>query len=56
MNGEGPIEDDGGTVLRGRTLAHAAADAILRERGGQIEAQSSGDHSHVEVTVRAVLI
>jgi hypothetical protein len=32
------------------------ADAILGARGGQIETRSSGDHSRVDVTVRAVLI
>ena len=51
VNGEGPIDDDGGGVLCGRTLAHAVANAILRERGGRIEVRSSGDHSRVEVTV-----
>jgi signal transduction histidine kinase len=51
VNGEGPIEDGGGGVLCGRTLAHAVADAILRERGGRIEVRSSGDDSRVEVTV-----
>jgi signal transduction histidine kinase len=56
VDGEGPIEDDGAAALRGRTLAHAVADAILRERGGKIEARSSGDRSRVMVTVRAVQI
>ena len=54
--GEGPIEEDAGGALRGRTLAHVAAEAILRKRGGKIEARLSDDPSRVEVTVRAVLI
>jgi signal transduction histidine kinase len=56
VEGERPIEEDGAAVLRGRTLVHAVAAAILRERGGQIQARSSGDRSRVEVTVRATLI
>ena len=56
VDGEGPIEDDGTAALRGRTLAHAVADAILRKRGGEIEVRSSGDRSGVAVTVRAVQI
>ena len=56
VDGVGPIGDDEAAVLSGRTLAHAVAGAILRERGGQIETRSAGDHSRVEVSVRAVLI
>jgi signal transduction histidine kinase len=56
VSGESPIEEDVGAALRGRTLAHAVAEAILRERGGQIETRSSGDDSRVEVTVRAALV
>jgi signal transduction histidine kinase len=56
VDGESPIEVDPGTALRGRTLAHSVAEAILRERGGRIEEQPSDDHSRVEVTVSAALI
>ncbi len=54
VEGEGGIEEDASGALRGRTLAHAVAAAILRERGGRIDTRSSGDRVRVEVIVPAV--
>ncbi len=54
IDDESKFEDVAGGALRGRTLLHAVADAILRPRGGQIAIRSLGAGNRVELTVPAV--
>lgn len=51
VDGEAECEADPGSALRGRTLLHAVADAILRPRRGQIAAHPLGPGTRVELTV-----
>jgi nitrogen-specific signal transduction histidine kinase len=53
VDDESKIEDVAGGALRGRTLLHSVADAILRPRGGQIAIRSLSVGNRVELTVPA---
>ncbi len=55
VDDESKFEDVAGGALRGRTLLHAVADAILRPRGGQIATRSLGAGNRVELSVPAAL-
>jgi signal transduction histidine kinase len=53
VEGEGPLEEPGGAVLRGRALSHAVAQAIIQERGGKAAVSAQGGGSRFEVIVPA---
>jgi len=53
VDGEAECEADADSALRGRTLLHAVANAILRPRRGQIAVHSLGSGNRVELTVPA---
>jgi len=53
VDGEAAVEADADSALKGRSLLHAVADAILRPRRGRIEIHSLGSGNRVELTVPA---
>ncbi|MBW2541112.1 MAG: hypothetical protein JRF15_03400 [Deltaproteobacteria bacterium] len=54
VDGETEFEADADCALRGRTLLHAVANAILRPRRGQLAIRALGSGHRVELSVPAV--
>jgi len=51
VDGEAAVDADAGGALKGRSLLHAVAEAILRPRGSRIEIHPLGSGNRLELTV-----